>query len=242
MRKEAIQSATSSDIQNYGTPWGLYRWLDWTFHFTRDLAAEAWNAKHRTYWTAEDNALTRSWRREVGYLNCEYRQIVRFMRHAKAQAIAGGVVCSLVATRTDTRWYREATEDGAGRLISSEFVPETRVWWTVWADLIVGVHHVAGKVPFAVPPGTRHKKTGELKKPEPSFFPSTLIVFAARARYRLVRLPQWRRPLPYDGQGRDDQQPRGWLRALDCLDRTTRNGQLDLARGWPPLTYGMPEL
>lgn len=233
MRKDLIKAANASERQNYGTPWWLYLWLDWSLHFTRDLAAEKWNAKHPTFWTEADNALCRPWREEIGYLNCEYRQIVRFMRHAKTQAMAGGVVCSLVATRTDTDWYADAVERGAGQLVDSYLVPETRVWWTVWADVVVGVHHVDGKLEFDLPPGTLDEKTGKPKEQNPSFFPSTLIILAARERHRLVELPRWRRPEPYAGQ---DMHP-----GFRVKEKRAKRADLKKAIGLPPLTYGMPE-
>ena len=69
-------SNTPPESKDYwSTPQWLYNWLDSIFHFEIDLAASADNAKHKVFYTEEDNAHHQHWNdygRKIGFLNCPY--------------------------------------------------------------------------------------------------------------------------------------------------------------------------
>lgn len=182
----ALKPLLSSEVQNYGTPRDFFAWVHWCFRFTVDACAEDWNHKLRRYWTIQDNGLAQSWRREVAWNNCEYDDVVKWLRHAKHEARMGGVSVNLVAARPDTRWWREAVEADAGRLVRSTFVQETRVWWLLWRELVVGFYNHDERLVFDVPEGTINDK-GQPVETTSAPFPSSLIFFAARERVRLAK-------------------------------------------------------
>lgn len=226
MNERALQAATSSKIQNWGTPWDFFAWQRWCWRFTIDACAEAWNKKLKCFWSAKENGLAQPWRKEIVWDNPEYsdrkgRPIVgRWLKHAKHEAVMGGVSVNLVASRHDTDWWRTAVEADNGPLARSYFVPETRVWWCVWRDLLVGTYDHDERLEFDAPPGAVGKD-GNPMQTSGALFPSALLIFAARARHRMVKVQPAPRLMAYA--------PRGSEAAGNKLI------------GYPLLTYGMPE-
>lgn len=184
MKRDTLETLTSSTRQNYGTPRPFIRWLSSFARLQVDVCAESWNAKLRRYFTKRDNGLAQRWRHFIWWNNCQYDQVDEWLSYSAHEGMMGGAGFNLVATRPDTRWWRAATE-GFGPLVRSCFVPETRVWWTVWRDLVVGVYNHHKRLVFDVPPGAVDKN-GEPVKQESAPFPSSLIIHAARAVRRGV--------------------------------------------------------
>lgn len=79
----------SSASDEWTTPKWLFDELDSEFHFTLDAASTHENALCEMHYTAEDDALSKSWDGETVWLNPPYgRAIGEFMR--KASEISGG--------------------------------------------------------------------------------------------------------------------------------------------------------
>lgn len=201
MTSEELRAAHSSDRQNWSTPAPDFAWVHAAFRFTVDVCAEPWNHKLPRYFSKKENGLAQPWRREVWWNNCEYAEVTAWTAYSKHEAMLGGVGVNLVKACPDTDWFISATERGMGSLLKSYFVPETRVWWTVWRHLTCGVYHHDARIKFEVPAGTRGKK-GNLVVPTGAPFPSTLIIHAARKHRRLadfrpaksLKLPGFQRP------------------------------------------------
>lgn len=200
----------SSDRMNWGTPRDFYAWADAAFGFTIDACAEKWNAKHRRFWSKEQNALAQDWSTEIAWNNPEYGDAVGdFLEAAKEGARNGGTSVNLVPSRVDTAWFRRATEQGMGRLRRSGYHPFSRVLWLCWRDVTVGVYHHNERLVFELPEAERQARIKAGKNPnEPAPFPSTLIIYDPplwRARLGGKRLPtatennaaiaKWGRPL-----------------------------------------------
>jgi len=185
VNERALEAVTSSIRQNYGTPRSFTEWIFSFASCAVDVCAEPWNAKLNRYFTPEEDGLRQPWRNCCWWNNCQYDQVVEFLGHSKHEGMMGGAGFNLVAARPDTKWFRDATENGMGPLIRSLFVPQTRVWWCVWRDLVVGIYHHHQRLKFEVPPGTLDKK-GRPMKVESAPFPSSLIIHAARAARRKV--------------------------------------------------------
>lgn len=116
------------------TPQDLYDELDAEFHFTRDVCATPENAKHKHFWTKEDNCLTKVWsgvcwmnppyskreracKKKCKKKRCEKRGfhltedkpgLYQFVEKAAIEAILGRAttVC-LLAARTDVHWWHD---------------------------------------------------------------------------------------------------------------------------------------
>jgi site-specific DNA-methyltransferase (adenine-specific) len=97
----------SSASNEWSTPRWLFDELDSEFHFTLDAASTHENALCERHYTAEDDALGKSWDGEIVWLNPPYgRAIGEFMR--KASEISGGGCCvCLVPARTETKWFKD---------------------------------------------------------------------------------------------------------------------------------------
>lgn len=138
----------SSKRQDYGTPRPFYDWLDGQFHFTRDVCASKWNAKHPCFWTVTDNALHQDWSGITGWANFPYgRGLAGWLQKARDACMhERAIICQLLPARVGARWWRRyimCDDNAAGPLRTSFYVPETRVLWLRWEGLLTGVyfHH-----------------------------------------------------------------------------------------------------
>lgn len=98
-----------SRSEEYGTPPGLFRFLDGLFHFTLDPCASVHNHKCQRYYTKQDDGLSQPWENEIVFMNPPYgREIGRWMEKAVLSARQHNctVVC-LVHARTDTQWWHK---------------------------------------------------------------------------------------------------------------------------------------
>jgi site-specific DNA-methyltransferase (adenine-specific) len=99
----ALMFSRASD--EWSTPQDVYDALNAEFAFEWDVAASGANAKCSQYLTRADDALARSWRGRVCWLNPPYSQGRAFIAKAAAEAQQGCTVVALVPARTDTRWW-----------------------------------------------------------------------------------------------------------------------------------------
>lgn len=104
----------SSDSYEWETPRELFEALDSFYHFDLDVCATEENAKCGSYYTKEEDGLSREWR-GVCWMNPPYgREIGKWVRKAYESAMKPGttVVCLLPA-RTDTGWWHDYVCAGA---------------------------------------------------------------------------------------------------------------------------------
>lgn len=110
----------------------LFEKLHKEFQFDIDVCAEEWNAKLPTYWTKEDDCLSKDWE-GVCWMNPPYgSELKKFVKKAfeESQKKAKTIV-ALIPSRTDTSYFHDYilgkaeirflrgrvrfhTEDGAG--------------------------------------------------------------------------------------------------------------------------------
>jgi phage N-6-adenine-methyltransferase len=175
----------SSASVEWGTPPFLFRWLDETYHFALDPCASKFNHKCSSYFTKEENGLTRNWsvigrsafmnppynkpeakckpncttQRCIkrGYHNTEYVPgIGDWMKKAHHEAGNGMDVICLVPNRSDTGWYKN---------------------YAMKADII---YNIGGRIHFT-------DYSNPEKKLAPSTFPSIIVCFHGTGWNETVR-------------------------------------------------------
>jgi phage N-6-adenine-methyltransferase len=102
----------------WATPQFLFDALDAEFGFEIDVCARADNAKCRTFFSPDDDGLSRDWGDAVCWMNPPYgRAISRWMQKAYEAAKNGATVVCLVPARTDTDWWHRFAQRGEVRLL-----------------------------------------------------------------------------------------------------------------------------
>lgn len=101
----------SSKSKSWGTPDRLFQTLDELFGpFNLDAAANFFNTKCKKYYSVLDDALTQKWEGKV-FLNPPYgRGIGDWIKKAHDEVRVtrnAEVVCCLLPSRTDTKWFHE---------------------------------------------------------------------------------------------------------------------------------------
>lgn len=97
----------SSKTDLWETPQAFFDTLNEEFHFQLDVCASPENAKCKTYYTSNDDGLTKPWR-GVCWCNPPYgRAIGKWVRRASLAAAAGDTVVMLLPARTDTQWFHD---------------------------------------------------------------------------------------------------------------------------------------
>ncbi len=138
------------------TPQDLYDELNAEFRFTRDVCATKENAKHKRFWTKEDDCLKKRWS-GVCWMNPPYSRktkdkpgLYAFVMKASWEALRGRatVVC-LLAARTDTKWWHDF------------------VWWMGDPRPGVEVRFIRGRLKFS---GAKDSAP----------FPSVVVIFHRR--------------------------------------------------------------
>lgn len=97
----------SSKTNEWTTPQDLFEKLNNIFHFTLDPCCTRETAKCSRYFTIDDDGLSKSWHREIVFMNPPYGdEIGRWMRKAyrESQWTPTPVVC-LIPARTDTEFW-----------------------------------------------------------------------------------------------------------------------------------------
>ena len=98
----------SSLSGEWETPQDLYDTLNEEFHFTLDPCATAETAKCESYFTEEDDGLSKPWTGNV-FVNPPYgKGIINWVSKCYNESrLSANVVVSLLPSRTDTRWWHE---------------------------------------------------------------------------------------------------------------------------------------
>lgn len=98
----------SSKTNEWATPQDFFDRLDAEFNFTLDPCSDDSNAKCPTYYTKEDDGLSKSWADEVVFMNPPYgRAIAEWVRKAYVESREGALVVALIPARTDTRYWHD---------------------------------------------------------------------------------------------------------------------------------------
>lgn len=106
VRRRADEHALYS--VEWATPPEIFDPLNAEFGFTLDPASSPWNAKAPTFYTAEDDGLSKPWAPHTVWLNPPYgRGIGLWLAKAVAEAKVGATVVALIPNNTDTAWFHD---------------------------------------------------------------------------------------------------------------------------------------
>lgn len=95
----------SSRSNEWETPHSLFDELDREFHFTLDPCATPENAKCSTFYTLEEDGLSKDWSGEIVFCNPPYgREIKKWVEKA---ADSKATTVMLIPARTDTSYFHE---------------------------------------------------------------------------------------------------------------------------------------
>lgn len=98
----------SSRSEEWETPQYVYDYLNGIFRFDIDVCASGHNAKHKSYFSKEDDALQQDWGAKSCFMNPPYgRKIIKFMEKAYAESRKNAKVVVLITARTDTEWFHK---------------------------------------------------------------------------------------------------------------------------------------
>lgn len=114
---------------HWSTPANVVRELEVEFgKFDLDPCCRPETAKAQTFYTPEQDGLSKSWFGRV-FLNPPYSKPAPWLRRAIEQTENGNceIVVSLLPVRTDTRWFHELVKDKA----TLRFI-QGRVKWIGW--------------------------------------------------------------------------------------------------------------
>lgn len=103
MKTDIVYSRKSDE---WATPQALFDQLDKEFHFTLDPCASDANHKCETFFTKEDDGLSKKWG-GVAFCNPPYSRIAKWVQKAFEEAKDGTTVIMLIPSRTDTRWFHD---------------------------------------------------------------------------------------------------------------------------------------
>jgi phage N-6-adenine-methyltransferase len=107
----------SSATDLWPTPQDTFDALDREFGFGTDVCAIASNAKCPTYFTPEQDGLSKDWS-GVCWMNPPYgREIGKWMRKAYESSLIGATIVCLVPARTDTAWWHDYAAKGEVRFL-----------------------------------------------------------------------------------------------------------------------------
>lgn len=111
MTRQSFEGRTSSSGNTeFGTPDYIFNPLNEEFHFGFDLAATARSTKvPDRFWTKDDDALSRDWPRDMGWLwlNPPYSRAVRkWIQKAYEEARKGSPNVVLINANTESQWYQ----------------------------------------------------------------------------------------------------------------------------------------
>ena len=104
MKTDIVYSRKSDE---WATPQDLFDQLDKEFHFTLDPCASAANHKCETFFTKEDDGLSKKWGGGGAFCNPPYSRIAKWVQKAFKEAKDGTTVVMLIPSRTDTRWFHD---------------------------------------------------------------------------------------------------------------------------------------
>ena len=97
----------SSVDHTWETPPDLFAELNREFNFTLDPCCSHENHLCESYYTKEDDGLSRDWR-GTAFVNPPYgRELAQWVRKCHAEAGRGITSVMLIPARTDTRWFHD---------------------------------------------------------------------------------------------------------------------------------------
>ena len=97
----------SSKTDLWATPQSFFDKYNAMYNFTLDVCATNDNAKCSTYFTKEQNGLSKDW---IGicWMNPPYgRDIKHWIKKAYESSLNGATVVCLLPARTDTSWWHD---------------------------------------------------------------------------------------------------------------------------------------
>jgi site-specific DNA-methyltransferase (adenine-specific) len=106
-----LMFSNKSDI--WYTPRDFFKYLDEQYHFTLDPCCNEQNATCQTFFTEDDDGLSKEWGTHVVFMNPPYSDCKSWMKKAYESSRKGAVVVCLVPSRTDTRWWHEYAQKGS---------------------------------------------------------------------------------------------------------------------------------
>tara|TARA_R110000824_G_scaffold9272_2_gene41603 strand:+ start:1968 stop:2444 length:477 start_codon:yes stop_codon:yes gene_type:complete len=97
----------SSKSNDWATPQDFYNQLDAEFEFTLDPCASQSSAKCSSFYTADDDGLSKSWEGQTVFMNPPYgRKIGNWIQKAYEEGEKGNTrVVALIPARTDTKYW-----------------------------------------------------------------------------------------------------------------------------------------
>lgn len=103
MISEALYSSKSDE---WYTPQDLFKSLDDEFHFNLDPCATPESAKCKTYFTKEDDGLSKKWGGYRVFCNPPYSEINKWVEKAYRETREDNtIVVMLIPARTDTKYF-----------------------------------------------------------------------------------------------------------------------------------------
>lgn len=98
----------SSKSDEWETPRDLFEQLDKEFGFNLDPCATEDNHKCPTFFTQNDNGLSKNWGGYRVFCNPPYSKVAEWVQKAYRESFAPGtIVVLLLPARTDTRYFHE---------------------------------------------------------------------------------------------------------------------------------------
>jgi phage N-6-adenine-methyltransferase len=104
---ENVHFSSKTDL--WATPQDFFDELDHEYDFQLDPYATPSNAKCDTYFTEDDDGLSKSWH-EYGtiFMNPPYGRVIgKWVQKAYEEAQKGCTVVCLLPSRTDTKWFHD---------------------------------------------------------------------------------------------------------------------------------------
>jgi phage N-6-adenine-methyltransferase len=125
---------------DWSTPKDLYDELDAEFHFTLDVCASDWNAKHKNFFNEKQNGLLQDWGKNVCFMNPPYGKVLNdWMKKAYESSQNGAIVVCLVPSATDTAWWHDYAMKGEIRFLRGRprFQTKEETWQQTFSPSVI---------------------------------------------------------------------------------------------------------
>lgn len=105
----SLQKAmVSSKSNEWSTPQDFFDQLNQEFHFSLDPCATHENKKCSTYYTKEDDGLTKDWRGHTVFVNPPYGGHTReWLEKAYSESLNGNIIVCLIVSSTDRSYWHD---------------------------------------------------------------------------------------------------------------------------------------
>lgn len=98
----------SSKSDEWSTPQDIYEQLDNEFHFNLDPCATIENHKCETFFTQNDDGLSKNWGGYRAFVNPPYSQIKQWVKKCWEESTKPNtIIVMLIPARTDTKYFHE---------------------------------------------------------------------------------------------------------------------------------------